>query len=56
VTTLGIRHPDWQLRPHGTAAAYRRHHRRGEKPCESCRQFKARDMQDWKARKREAAA
>ena len=24
------------LRPHGTAAAYRRHYRRGERPCEVC--------------------
>jgi hypothetical protein len=38
MTTLGIRHPDWQLKPHGTLAAYRRHLRRGERACESCLQ------------------
>ena len=40
--TLGLRHPDWQLRPHGTAAAARRHYRRGERLCESCRQYEIR--------------
>lgn len=25
------------LAPHGTAAAYRRHYKHGEKPCEPCR-------------------
>ena len=39
---LGLRHPDWQLRPHGTAAAARRHYRRGERLCESCRQYEIR--------------
>lgn len=29
--------PLWRLRPHGTAARYRWHYRRGEKPCEACR-------------------
>lgn len=33
--------PDWQLRPHGTPAAYRRHYRRGERPCEACRRAEA---------------
>lgn len=26
-----------QLKPHGTHAAYERHRRRGERPCEPCR-------------------
>jgi hypothetical protein len=30
--------PWWNLEPCGTLAAYRRHSRRGEKPCEACRQ------------------
>lgn len=42
MTTLGIRHEDWQLRPHGTRAAYRRHLRRGERACESCLQAERR--------------
>lgn len=29
---------DWQLMPHGTTAAYRRHYRRGERPCGPCEQ------------------
>jgi hypothetical protein len=40
--TLGVRHPDWQLTPHGTLAAYRRHYRRGTQPCEACKQAKSR--------------
>ncbi|MGH6656563.1 MAG: hypothetical protein ACRDVE_15330 [Actinocrinis sp.] len=34
--------PDWQLRPHGTAAAARRHHRHGTPLCEPCRQHEKR--------------
>jgi hypothetical protein len=34
------------LRPHGTPAAYRRHYRRGEKPCEACRQAESRRHAD----------
>jgi hypothetical protein len=43
--------PWWapELRPCGTVAAYKRHQRRGERPCLSCRQAKARDWQDRKA-------
>lgn len=37
--TLGT--PWSDVRPHGTLAAYRRHYRHGEKPCESCRQANA---------------
>ena len=40
--TLGLRHEEWQLAPHGTLAAYRRHYRRGTKPCEPCAQAKSR--------------
>lgn len=31
----------WARRPHGTTAAYKRHYRIGEKPCESCSQANA---------------
>ena len=33
---------DIDLRPHGTTAAYKRHYRRGEQPCEACRQAQSR--------------
>ena len=39
----GNRQPD---EPCGTPAAYRRHHRHGEKPCRSCRQAEARRRED----------
>jgi hypothetical protein len=29
--------PPRELQPHGTVAAYRRHRRAGEAPCEACR-------------------
>jgi len=50
----GLAHPlqDWQLRPHGTLAAYRRHQRLGTPLCEACRQAKTRDNAD---RRRRAA-
>jgi hypothetical protein len=35
--------------PCGTPAAYRRHHRHGEKPCRSCRQAEARRQADVRA-------
>lgn len=35
--------PDWQLRPHG-----KRHYRRGEKPCEACRQAQALRTAQWR--------
>jgi len=38
MTTLGIRHEDWELAPHGTLAAARRHYRRGTPVCEACKQ------------------
>lgn len=34
--------PDWQLRPHGTAAAARRHYRRRTPVCDSCKQYESR--------------
>ena len=34
------------VRPHGTLAAYRRHYRHGEQPCEDCRQANARASAD----------
>jgi hypothetical protein len=37
--------PSWNLEPCGTLAAYRRHSRRGEKPCEACRQARNADGQ-----------
>jgi hypothetical protein len=38
--------PDWQLRPHGTAAAARRHYRRGTPVCDPCRQYESRRVRD----------
>lgn len=29
--------PSWNLEPCGTTAAYRRHYRKGQKPCQRCR-------------------
>ena len=43
---LGYRYAD--TKPHGTLAAYRRHYRHGEKPCESCRQAHSREAEDRK--------
>lgn len=41
---------EWADRkPHGTTAAYRRHFRLGEKPCEPCRQAEARRHADYRA-------
>lgn len=37
-------------RPCGTTAAYKRHIRRGEKPCEECRQAEKRRHADWPGR------
>lgn len=34
--------PDWQLAPHGTAAAARRHYRRNTPLCDACRQWESR--------------
>jgi hypothetical protein len=45
----------WRLKPHGTPARYRRHHRDGEKPCEACRIAHNRD-QAARARARKALA
>ncbi len=36
----------WRLRPCGTAAAYRRHLRHGEKPCRQCMEANAADWRD----------
>lgn len=47
------------VKPCGTSAAYKRHYRHGEKPCEACRQANIRDTADRKAaraRKRKALA
>jgi hypothetical protein len=44
------------LKPCGTLAAYRRHHRRGERVCESCRQAHNRDKADRYAARKQAAA
>jgi hypothetical protein len=30
-----------ELQPHGTGAAWRRHYRRGEPPCSTCRRWRA---------------
>ena len=37
--------PRWNLEPCGTLAAYRRHSRAGEKPCEACRRARNADSQ-----------
>jgi len=29
--------PAWNLEPCGTTAAYRRHYRKGQRPCQRCR-------------------
>ena len=39
--------------PHGTTAAYRRHQRAGQKPCEDCRQAQSRAIADRARRQRE---
>lgn len=50
---LGTRWPSWLTRPCGTEAAYRRHYRRGEKPCAACREANRRASQArYEARKR----
>lgn len=43
-----------QTRPHGTRAAYARHYRHGEQPCEACRQWWRRWWQDTGRAQREA--
>jgi hypothetical protein len=45
-----VTRPDWQLRPHGTAAAYKRHYRRGETPCETCRRAETLRVAEWRER------
>jgi hypothetical protein len=42
------------LKPHGTIAAYRRHYRLGEKPCEPCRQAESRRHADRSPEQRHA--
>ena len=46
--------PRWNLEPCGTLAAYRRHSRRGEKPCEACRETRNADSQARRRAKAEA--
>jgi hypothetical protein len=50
----GYRRNELDLKPCGTMAAYTRHRRHGEKPCESCRQAAARDWQDRRAARKNA--
>lgn len=40
--------------PHGTASAYRRHHRNGEAPCEPCKAAEIVRMAEYRARRRVA--
>lgn len=51
--------PWWNLEPCGTLAAFRRHTRHGEKPCQLCREAHNRDnrfrMRAARARKAAAA-
>lgn len=44
------------LKPHGTAAAYRRHYRHSEMPCEACRRAMALAAAEYRKRLAEAAA
>jgi hypothetical protein len=37
-----------ELLPCGTVAAYQRHKRRGETPCEACKQAHAADLREWR--------
>lgn len=30
--------PTWRVQPCGTPAAFRRHYRNGQKPCQACRE------------------
>ena len=46
--------PSWNLEPCGTLAAYRRHSRSGEKPCEACRGARNADGQARRRAKAEA--
>jgi hypothetical protein len=48
--------PRWNLEPCGTLAAYRRHSRAGEKPCEACREARnaANRVRTWRRAKSEA--
>ena len=46
--------PSWNLEPCGTLAAYRRHSRAGEKPCEACRVRRNADSQARRRAKAEA--
>jgi len=46
----GVPRGDWAaLKPCGTSAAYRRHLRHGERPCDSCKAAQARDFHDNRA-------
>lgn len=49
-TTSPGRRPAYALAPCGTLAAYRRHQRYGEVPCQRCREENARALADRKAR------
>lgn len=49
--TFGARWLD--VKPCGTYSAWRRHYKRGEQPCESCRQAAARWKQDYRKRLRQ---
>lgn len=42
--------------PHGTVAAYRRHRRRGEKPCEECREAENARCRVYNSTRRKPAA
>lgn len=46
----------WALKPHGTLAAYRRHNRRGEKPCRPCREAHNAYNREWMRARRRAEA
>lgn len=44
--------PPRKLAPHGTTAAYRRHERHGEPPCEECREAHRKFQRDLYARRK----
>lgn len=53
MTTPATRPPGRPVtRPCGTVAAYRRHQRHGEPPCDACRQAMAAQQHDWYQRRR----
>jgi Cu2+-containing amine oxidase len=55
-THNGAGTPEWDLAPCGTAAAHRRHVRRGEPVDHACRQANAAKVREWKLANPQAVA